>query len=138
MKIYRYQVTFKGKVSPQDEMGTEMGIEAAGLVGLGCDPLFGEPGSSAQMGALVTNDEDGAFSLQGEIVFPTGTLSFESGAAPPLRDLADPSLQGGEVKASITSGTGDLTGAQGTLFFHFTVDDEARFVDQQSGLVFIG
>ncbi|MBO6628042.1 MAG: hypothetical protein JJ939_06415, partial [Alphaproteobacteria bacterium] len=45
---------------------------------------------------------------------------------------------GGEVKASITSGTGDLTGAQGTLFFHFTVDDEARFVDQQSGLVFIG
>ncbi|MEQ9518360.1 MAG: hypothetical protein RLN89_02855 [Parvibaculum sp.] len=138
MKTYRYQVTFTGRVSPQDDMGTEMGIEAVGPLGPGCDPLFGAPGSPVRLGVLVSNDEDGAFTVQGEVTLPGGTLTLGSDPAPALRDLPDPRLQSGTLTARIEDGSGALSGATGSVFMHFTVDEDAVFIDLQSGLVFLG
>ncbi len=137
MSTYRYNLLFEGKVSPQDEMGENMGIEATAALGLGSDPAIGAPGAKVQFNALVTNEADGSFTLQGEVTLAGGTLALSSLGSGTMEETPDPTLQQGTLICRIDSGTGSFSGASGTVTLNFTVSEEARFTDLQTGLVFV-
>lgn len=136
MGLHRYLLTFEGKVSPQDEMGEQMGIESSATLGPGCDEALGAAGAKAEFNALVTNEPDGSFTLQGELVLPSGTLAVSTVRPSSLDETPDPAIQTGTAECRIDSGTGKLAGASGTLMLTFTVDEDARFVGLAAGLVF--
>ncbi|PCJ69309.1 MAG: hypothetical protein COA62_11865 [Rhodobiaceae bacterium] len=137
MSTYRYNLRFEGKVSPQDEMGENMGIEATATLGLGSDPAIGAPGASVQFNALVTNDMDGSFTIHGEVVLAGGTLALTSAGSGTMKETPDPTLQQGTLTCQVESGTGSFSGASGTVTLNFTVGEDARFTDLQTGLVFV-
>jgi hypothetical protein len=140
MNVYRYHLQFEGKVSPQDDMGEQMGIEATAKVGPGVgggfDPAIGAEGSVVKFDCLVTNDMDGTFTLRGEVTLAGGTLAISTTRPSSLEESPDPTIQRGVAECQIDSGTGDFKGASGTVMLNFTVDEEARFTDLQTGLVF--
>lgn len=141
MSVYRYHLQFDGKVSPQDEMGEQMGIEAqakigSGLDGGGFDATIGVEGSIAKFDALVMNDMDGSFTLQGEVTLAGGSLSISTYRPSSLEESPDPAIQRGTAECHIDSGTGAFSGASGTITLNFTVDEDARFTDLQTGLIF--
>lgn len=136
MSVYRYALTFEGKVSPHDEMGEQMGLEASATLGLGLDPAIGAEGATVRFDALISNDPDGSFSLQGEVTLGGGSLSIATVRPGVLEETPDTSLQHGVAECSITGGSGSFSGATGTMVMNFTVDDKARFVDAQTGVVF--
>ncbi|MBL4863711.1 MAG: hypothetical protein JKY63_02290 [Rhodobiaceae bacterium] len=137
MSTYRYNLLFEGKVSPQDEMGESMGIEATATLGLGSDPAIGAPGAKAQFNALVSNDADGSFTLQGEVTLAEGTLALTSLSSGTMEETPDPTLQQGTLICCVESGTGSFSGASGTVTLNFTVGEDACFTDLQTGLVFV-
>ncbi len=136
MSVYRYHLQFEGKVSPQDEMGEQMGIEAEAKVGPGFDAAIGAEGSTAKFECLVMNDMDGSFTLQGEITLAGGSLAVSTIRSSSLEESPEASIQRGTTECRIESGTGSFKGAVGTVTLNFTVDEDARFTDLQTGLVF--
>ncbi len=136
MSVYRYHLRFDGKVSPQDEMGEQMGIEAEGTVGGGFAAAIGAEGARAKFECLVLNDMDGSFTLQGEVTLAGGTLAVSTYRPSSLEESPDPTIQRGTAECRIDSGTGTFAGASGTITLNFTVDEDARFTDLQTGLVF--
>jgi len=136
MSVYRYALTFEGKVSPHDDMGEQMGLEASTTLGAGLDPAIGAEGATARFDALITNDADGSFTLQGEVTLGGGSLSIASVQPGALEKTSDASLQHGVAECTITGGSGSFSGATGTMVMNFTVDDKARFVNVQSAVVF--
>ncbi|MCE7997238.1 MAG: hypothetical protein HEP70_00115 [Rhodobiaceae bacterium] len=138
MSVYRYHLQFDGKVSPQDEMGEQMGIEAEATLTSGFDAAIGAEGVNAKFECLVMNDMDGSFTLQGEITLAGGTLAVSTYRPSSLEESPDPTIQRGTAECRIDSGTGSFTGASGTITLNFTVDEDARFTDLQTGLIFVG
>jgi len=140
MSVYRYHLQFEGKVSPQDDMGEQMGIEAAAKVGPGLpggfDPAVGAESTVAKFDCLVTNDMDGTFTLQGEVTLAGGTLSLSTTHPSSLEESPDPTIQRGTAECQIDNGTGAFKGAVGIVTLNFTVDEDARFTDLQTGLIF--
>ncbi len=140
MSVYRYHLQFEGKVSPQDEMGEQMGIEAEAKVGpdrtRGFDPAIGAEGSVAKFACLVSNDMDGTFTLQGEVTLAGGSLTISTIRPSSLEESPDAKVQRGTAECQIDTGTGAFKGAVGTVMLNFTVDEDARFTDLQTGLVF--
>ena len=136
MSLYRYHLQFEGKASPQDEMGEQMGIEAEAKVGSGFDAAIGAEGSTAKFECLVMNDLDGSFMLQGEVSLAGGTLALSTTRPSSLEESPDSSIQRGATECRIESGTGAFKGALGTVTLNFTVDEDARFTDLQTGIVF--
>lgn len=136
MTLYRYHLQFDGKVSPQDDMGEQMGIEAEAKIGPGFDAAIGEANSIGRFEALVMNDMDGSFTLQGEVTLAGGTLAVSTTRPSSLEESPDPTIQRGTAECRIDSGTGSFSGASGTVTLNFTVDEDARFTDLQTGLVF--
>lgn len=140
MTVYRYHLQFEGKVSPQDDMGEQMGIEAEAMVGPevdgGFDAAIGAEGATAKFECLVMNDMDGSFTLQGEVTLAGGALSITTSRASSLEESPDPTIQRGTAECQIDSGTGTFKGAVGTITLNFTVDEDARFTDLQTGLIF--
>lgn len=138
MTLYRYHLLFEGKVSPQDDMGEQMGIEAEAKVGPGFDAAIGAEGSTAKFECLVLNDMDGSFTLQGEVTLAGGTLALSTVRSSSLEETLNASIQRGTTECRIESGTGAFKSAVGTVTLNFTVDEDARFTDLQTGLVFVG
>ena len=138
MTLYRYHLQFDGMVSPQDDMGEQMGIEAEAKVGPGFDAAIGAEGSTAKFACLVMNDMDGSFTLQGEVTLAGGTLAVSTYRPSSLEESPDPTIQRGTAECRIDSGTGSFSGASGIVTLNFTVDEDARFTDLQTGLIFIG
>jgi hypothetical protein len=137
MSLYRYHLQFDGRVSPQDEMGEQMGIEAKTTVGPGFDSAIGAEGTAAKFEALVMNDMDGSFTLQGEVTLAGGTLAISTYRPSSLEESPDPTIQRGTAECRIDSGTGSFSNASGTITLNFTVNEEARFTDLQTGLIFV-
>ena len=54
MSVYRYHLQFDGKVSPQDEMGEQMGIEAEATITSGFDAAIGALRSARDAGLITT------------------------------------------------------------------------------------
>lgn len=138
MSVYRYHLQFEGKVSPQDEMGEQMGIEAEATITSGFDAAIGAEGGTAKFDCLVMNDMDGSFTLQGEITLAGGTLALSTYRPSSLEESPDPTIQRGTAECRIDSGTGSFAGASGTITLNFTVDEDARFTDLQTGVIFAG
>lgn len=138
MSVYRYHLQFDGKVSPQDEMGEQMGIEAEATITSGFDAAIGAEGGTAKFDCLVMNDMDGSFTLQGEITLAGGTLAVSTYRPSSLEESPDPTIQRGTAECRIDSGTGSFSGASGTITLNFTVDEDARFTDLQTGVIFAG
>lgn len=137
MSVYRYHLQFEGKVSPHDDMGEQMGIEATALVGPGFDPAIGVDGTMAKFDCLVSNDMDGTFTLQGEVTLAGGSLTISTIRPSSLEESPDPAIQRGVAECQIEDATGAFKGATGTVLLNFTVDEDTRFTDLQTGLVFI-
>lgn len=138
MSVYRYHLQFDGKVSPQDEMGEQMGIEAEATITSGFDAAIGAEGGTAKFDCLVMNDMDGSFTLQGEITLAGGTLAVSTYRPSSLEESPDPTIQRGTAACRIDSGTGSFSDASGTITLNFTVDEDARFTDLQTGVIFAG
>ena len=138
MSVYRYHLQFEGKVSPQDEMGEQMGIEAEAKVGPGLDAAIGAEGAQAKFECLVMNNMDGSFTLQGEVILAGGLLAISTYRPSSLEESPDPAIQRGTAECRIDSGTGSFSGADGTVTLNFTVNEDARFTDLQTGLIFVG
>jgi hypothetical protein len=136
MTVYRYHLQFEGKVSPQDDMGEQMGIEATAKVGPGFDPAIGTDGSIAKFDCLVSNNMDGTFTLQGEVTLAGGILAVSTIRHSSLEESRDPAIQRGTAECQVDSGTGAFKDAIGILTLNFTVDEDALFTDLQTGLVF--
>lgn len=119
-------------------MGEQMGIAAEAHVGPRFDAAIGAEGSVAKFECLVMNDMDGSFTLQGEITLAGGTLAVSTYRPSSLEETPDPTIQRGTAECRIDSGTGSFAGASGTITLNFTVDEDARFTDLQTGVIFAG
>jgi len=136
MSVFRYHLQFEGKVSPQDDMGEQKGIKATATVGPGLDPASGADGSVVKFDCLVTNDMDGTFTMQGEVSLAGGSPTISTTRSSSLEESPDPTIQRGVAECLIDNATGAFSGASGTVLLNFTVDEDARFTDLQTGLVF--
>lgn len=119
-------------------MGEQMGIEAEATITSGFDAAIGAEGGTAKFDCLVMNDMDGSFTLQGEITLAGGTLAVSTYRPSSLEESPDPTIQRGTAECRIDSGTGSFSGASGTITLNFTVDEDARFTDLQTGVIFAG
>lgn len=137
MREVRYQLIFEGKVSPEDEMGTVMRVEARALFGAGVDEVFSSGAPQAVFTSRVEPDDYGGFRETGEIVFGGGTLVFESEGDGRIGDSADPTIQLGAAVWRVASGTGAFDGASGTIVSVFTVNENAQIRDSQSAVIFL-
>jgi hypothetical protein len=137
MREVRYHLIFEGKVSPDDDMGSRMRVEARASFGTGVDPVFSTGAPQAVLDAIVEPDEFGHFTERGEIVFGGGTLIYVSDGEGSIGDCADPVLQQGHVAFKIESGTGAFEGASGTIVSVFTVNENTQVRDSQSAVVFL-
>jgi hypothetical protein len=137
MREVRYQLTFEGKVSPEDEMGSVMRVETRASFGAGVDPVFSTGAPQAVLSAAVSPDEFGGFTESGEIVFGGGTLVYSSDGEGRIGDSAVSTVQQGHVVRRIESGTGAFEGASGVIVSVFTVREDALMRDSQSAVIFL-
>jgi len=137
MRQVRYQLTFEGKVSPEDDMGSVMRVETRASFGAGTDGIFSAGAPQAVLTANVEPDNFGGFRQTGEIVFGGGTLVIASDGEGQIGDSADPTLQQGAVLFRIESGTGAFAGATGMIVSVFTVGEDAMMRDSQSAVIFL-
>lgn len=138
MPELRYQLTFAGKVAPDDDMGTQMTIEATAPIPAGVDDVLRQNGSSASMSATVETDEYGGFTETGEIRFGAGTIRYVSRSEGFIEETEEADIQQGCVIRRIDGGSGIFEGATGYIASTFTVDEDANFRDSQSAVVFAG
>lgn len=137
MREVRYQLIFEGKVTPEDEMGTVMRVEARAAFGPNVDDVFSIGAPQAVFTSSVEPNEHGGFHESGEIVFGGGTLVFASEGEGHIGDSADPTLQLGAAIWRIESGTGAFAQASGTITSVFTVSENAQIRDSQSAVIFL-
>ncbi|MGV8998347.1 MAG: hypothetical protein ACOH12_15520 [Parvibaculaceae bacterium] len=137
MRQVRYQLTFEGKVSPEDDMGSVMRVETRASFGAGTDDIFSVGAPQAVLSANVEPDNFGGFRQTGEIVFGGGTLIIASDGEGQIGDSADPLLQQGAVLFRVESGTGAFAGASGIIVSVFTVGEDAIMRDSQSAVIFL-
>ena len=138
MPELRYQLTFAGKVAPDDDMGTQMTIEATAPIPAGVDDVLRQNGSSASMSATVETEEYGGFTETGEIRFGAGTIRYVSRGEGFIEETEEADIQQGCVIRRIDGGSGIFEGATGYIASTFTVDEDANFRDSQSAVVFAG
>ncbi len=136
MPELRYQLTFTGKVAPEDEMGTRLAIEATAPIPAGVDDVLRQNGSSASMSATVETDEYGGFTETGEIRFGAGTILYSTRGEGFIEDTVEPDIQQGCVIRRIDGGSGIFEDATGYIVSTFTVDEDANFRDSQSAVIF--
>ena len=137
MRQVRYQLTFEGKVSPEDDMGSVMRVDTRASFGAGTDEIFSAGAPQAVLSANVETDNYGGFRQSGEIVFGGGTLIIVSDGEGQISDSADPELQQGAVLFRVESGTGAFAGATGMIVSVFTVGEDAMMRDSQSAVIFL-
>ncbi|WP_424468699.1 hypothetical protein [Parvibaculum sp.] len=137
MREVRYQLTFEGKVSPEDEMGSVMRVETRASFGAGVDPVFATGAPQAVVHAMVEPDDFGGFRESGEIIFGGGTLTYVSDGEGKIGESADPTLQQGHVVRRIEGGSGAFEGASGVIVSVFTVSEDAQMRDSQSAVIFL-
>lgn len=133
----RYQMQFNGRVTPDDEFGVHMAIEAQAEAPAGIAELFAEVGHEVVYRANVENESEGAFRIAGQLVFHRGTLNIEAEDTQALEPVPGEALHIASVSFRITGGTGALAGAKGRISSLFTVDENANFRDSQSGIIFL-
>ena len=134
----RYQLTFEGKASPEDEMGSRMNVEVEAILQHGMvDADVAGGAATARSVAVVENDDYGGFSESGEIVFGGGSLFYRSTGEGHLGETPDPAVQLGQVVFKVERGTGIFMGATGFITSAFTVDENGRVRDSQSAVVFV-
>ena len=138
MPELRYQLTFAGKVAPDDDMGTQMTIDATAPIPAGVDDVLRQNGSSASMSATVETEEYGGFTETGEIRFGAGTIRYVSRGEGFIEETEEADIQQGCVIRRIDGGSGIFEGATGYIASTFTVDEDANFRDSQSAVVFAG
>ncbi|MEX0838066.1 MAG: hypothetical protein WD034_00925 [Parvibaculum sp.] len=138
MPELRYQLTFEGKVAPDDDMGAQMTIEATAPIPAGVDDVLRQNGSSASMSATVETDEYGGFTETGEIRFGAGVIRYVSRGEGFIEETEEPDIQQGCVIRRIDGGSGIFEGATGYIASTFTVDEDARYRDSQSAVIFAG
>lgn len=137
MRELRYQLTFDGKVSPEDEMGTVMRVETRASFATGTDPLFTTGAPQAVLTAAVEPDDFGGFRETGEIIFGGGTINFTTEGEGRIADSAISTHQLGSALLRIEGGTGAFAGASGTIASVFTVSENAEMRDSQSAVIFL-
>ena len=138
MPELRYQLTFAGKVAPDDDMGTQMTIEATAPIPAGVDTILRQNGATASLEAVVEADEYGGFTESGEIRFGAGTIRYSTRGEGFIEDSVEPDIQQGCVIRQIDGGSGIFEGATGYIASTFTVDEDANFRDSQSAVIFTG
>lgn len=138
MPELRYQLTFEGKVAPDDDMGAQMTVEATAALPAGLDPVLSQNGASASLTATVETDEYGGFTETGEIRFGAGTIRYVSRGEGFIEETEEPDIQQGCVIRRIDGGSGIFEGATGYIASTFTVDENARYRDSQSAVIFAG
>lgn len=136
MPELRWQLTFEGKVSPEDDMGNRMGIESVAAVPAGLDPALTQGGRSAMLKATVETDEYGGFTESGEIVFGAGTILYSARGDGFIEETVEPDIQQGCVIRQVDGGSGIFEGATGYIVSTFTVDEDATIRDSQSAVIF--
>lgn len=138
MHELRYQLTFAGKVAPEDDMGGRMTVEATAPIPAGVDDVLRQNGSSASLTATVETDEYGGFTETGEIRFGAGTIRYVSRGEGFIEETEEPDIQQGCVIRRIDGGSGIFEGATGYIASTFTVDEDANYRDSQSAVIFAG
>lgn len=136
MPELRFQLTFEGTVSPEDEMGARMTIEAVAPVPAGLDPALTQGGRSATLHATVETDDYGGFTETGEISFGAGAIRFQSRGEGFIEDTVEEDIQQGCVIRAVQGGSGIFENATGYIVSTFTVDEDARYRDSQSAVIF--
>jgi len=137
MREYRYQLVFEGKVTPDDELGARMMVEARAGFSPKTDPIFSEGAPQAILSTVVENEDESTFTQSGELIFGGGSLRIETIGSGELRPSGDEAVQIGLATWSIQGGTGAFEGARGYVQSLFTINEDAVLVDSQSGIVFV-
>lgn len=135
MPELRYQLAFEGTVSPEDEMGARMLIDASAAVSAGCDPAFAQD-APATINAVVEADEYGGFTETGEINFRAGTIRYQSRGEGFIEPTIEDDKQQGCVIRAVQGGTGIFKNASGYIVSTFTVSENAVIRDSQSAAIF--
>ena len=136
MPELRYQMTFEGKVSPEDEMGRQMRIESAAIIPAGLDPALTQGGRSAVLAALVDTDDYGGFTETGEIAFAAGTIRYSTRGEGFIEETVEEETQQGCVIRQVEGGSGIFENATGYIVSTFTVGEDATIRDSQSAVIF--
>jgi hypothetical protein len=135
MPELRYQLAFEGTVSPEDEMGARMVIEASAPVSSACDPALAQ-GAPATIKAVVEVDDYGGFTETGEISFSVGTIRYQSRGEGFIEATIEDDKQQGCVIRAVQGGSGIFEGASGYIVSTFTVGENAIIRDNQSAVIF--
>lgn len=135
MPELRYQLAFEGTVTPEDEMGARMLIEASAPVLAGCDPAFAQD-ALATINAVVEPDEYGGFTETGEIRFHAGTIHYQSRGEGFIEPTFEDDKQQGCVIRAVQGGSGIFENASGYIVSTFTVGENAVIRDSQSAVIF--
>ena len=136
MPELRWQLTFEGKVSPEDDMGARMNVESMAPIPAGLDAALTQGGRSATLSATVETDEYGGFTENGEIVFGSGTILYSTRGDGFIEETVEPDIQQGCVIRQVDGGSGIFEGATGYIVSTFTVDEDATIRDSQSAVIF--
>lgn len=136
MPELRWQLTFEGKVSPEDDMGSRMTIESVAVIPAGLDASLTQGGRSASLNATVETDEYGGFTENGEIAFGSGTILYSTRGEGFIEETVEPETQQGCVIRQVDGGSGIFEGATGYIVSSFTVDEDATIRDSQSAVIF--
>ncbi len=136
MPELRWQLTFEGKVSPEDDMGTRMNVASVAPIPPGLDASLTQGGRSATLNAVVETDDYGGFTENGEIAFGAGTILYSTRGEGFIEETVEPDIQQGCVIRQVDGGSGIFEGATGYIVSTFTVDEDATIRDSQSAVIF--
>ena len=137
MRELRFCLSLTGTARPEDELGAQMRVEAAGVLDPASEFAVLAGGPEVVFDSLVENEADGVFSESGTLRFANGTISFITENAGNIDDCAEPTLQHGRVVWAVEGGTGAFDGASGYILSNFTVSELAEVRDLQAGIVFL-
>ncbi len=137
MREIRYQLLFEGRVTPDDEMGVSMSLEARARFTGTAEAVFAEGAPQAVYKAQVENAPDGSFSINGTLLFGGGTLTVEGEESRLLIEVPGEPVHLATFSLRITAGSGAFAGAKGRIASVFTVGEDGSFRDSQSGVVFL-
>jgi len=137
MPELRYQLTFEGTVSPEDEMGSRMNILSVAAIPPGLDAALTQGGRSATLSATVETDDYGGFTETGEISFGAGAIRYSTRGEGFIEDTEEEDIQQGCVIRQVEGGSGIFENATGYIVSTFTVSEDAVIRDSQSAVVFV-
>lgn len=136
MPELRYQLTFEGTVSPEDEMGSRMNILSVAAIPPGLDAALTQGGRSATLSATVETDDYGGFTETGEISFGAGAIRYSTRGEGFIEDTEEENIQQGCVIRQVEGGSGIFENATGYIVSTFTVSEDAVIRDSQSAVIF--